>query len=141
MLQSQNRSLQFGLIPVLKMPAWHTNCSIIAELNQLTMSNLHSTNRPGEAAEQQSPRANSFYCIETKRDINGSCIIEPDGSAAVVDAGNGIAYGTINPELARRREVLSEPIFAGRRPELYMNLMTNSFTWNPLDFFKLYGPG
>ena len=91
---------------------------------------------------------NSCYVIESNRwglertvqFSGGSCIIEPDGSiAAVVDAGNGIAYGTIEPELARRREVLSEPVFAGRRPELYMNLMTNSFTWNPLDFFKLYG--
>ena len=91
---------------------------------------------------------NSCYVIESNRwglertvqFSGGSCIIEPDGTiAAVIDTGDGIAYGTIDPVLARRREVLSEPVFAGRRPELYMNLMTNSFTWNPLDFFKLYG--
>lgn len=91
---------------------------------------------------------NSCYVIESNRwglertvqFSGGSCIIEPDGTiAAVIDTGDGIAYGTIDPVLARRREVLSEPVFAGRRPELYMNLMTNCFTWNPLDFFKLYG--
>ena len=91
---------------------------------------------------------NSCYVIESNRwglertvqFSGGSCIIEPSGAiAAVIDAGDGIVYGTIDPALARRREVLSEPVFAGRRPELYMNLMTNSFTWNPLEFFRLYG--
>ena len=91
---------------------------------------------------------NACYVIESNRwglertvqFSGGSCIIEPDGAvAAVIDTGDGIAYGTIDLAFARRREVLSERIFEGRRPELYMNLMTNSFTWNPRDFFKLYG--
>ena len=91
---------------------------------------------------------NGCYVIESNRwglertvqFSGGSCIIEPNGNvAAVLDAGNGILYGDIDLAMARRREMLSEPIFESRRPELYMNLMTNSFTWNPRDFFKLYG--
>jgi len=91
---------------------------------------------------------NGCYVIESNRwglertvqFSGGSCIIEPNGNvAAVLDTGNGILYGDIDLAMARRREMLSEPIFESRRPELYMNLMTNSFTWNPRDFFKLYG--
>ena len=91
---------------------------------------------------------NACYVIESNRwglertvqFSGGSCIIEPDGAVATaIDTGDGIAYGTVDLAVARRRRVLSEPIFESRRPELYMNLMTNSFTWNPRDFFKLYG--
>jgi predicted amidohydrolase len=91
---------------------------------------------------------NACYVIESNRwglertvqFSGGSCIIEPDGNvAAVVDQGDGIAYGAIDPAFARRREVLAEPVFKTRRPDLYMGLMTNSFTWNPHDFFRLYG--
>jgi predicted amidohydrolase len=91
---------------------------------------------------------NACYVIESNRwglertvqFSGGSCIIAPDGRvAATIDTGDGIAYGTIDPATARRREVLSEPVFASRRPELYLNLMTNSFTWNPLNYFRLYG--
>jgi predicted amidohydrolase len=91
---------------------------------------------------------NACYVIESNRwglertvqFSGGSCIIEPDGNvAAVIDKGDGVAYGTVDLAFARRREVLAEPILKGRRPDLYMNLMTNSFTWNPNDFFRLYG--
>ncbi|MDR3516988.1 MAG: nitrilase-related carbon-nitrogen hydrolase [Azospirillaceae bacterium] len=91
---------------------------------------------------------NACYVIESNRwglertvqFSGGSCIIEPDGTvAAAIDNGDGIAYATIDLERARRREVLGEPIFAGRRPALYMDLMTNSYTWNPGAYFKLYG--
>jgi predicted amidohydrolase len=91
---------------------------------------------------------NACYVIESNRwglertvqFSGGSCIIEPDGNvAAVIDKGDGVAYGTVDLAFARRREVLAEPIFKSRRPDLYMNLMTNSFTWNPNDFFRLYG--
>jgi predicted amidohydrolase len=91
---------------------------------------------------------NACYVIESNRwgfertvqFSGGSCIIAPDGSiAAMLDDGDGIVYGTIDPATARRRRVLAEPVFDERRPDLYMNLMTNSFTWNPNDFFRLYG--
>jgi predicted amidohydrolase len=91
---------------------------------------------------------NSCYVIEANRwglertvqFSGGSCIIEPDGNViSAIDTGDGVIYGLIDPAVAQRREVLSEPVFAGRRPELYMDLMSNSFTWNPRDFFRLYG--
>ncbi|KJC33603.1 amidohydrolase [Bradyrhizobium sp. LTSP885] len=91
---------------------------------------------------------NACYVIESNRwglertmqFSGGSCIIEPDGRvSASIDGGDAVAYGTIDLARARQREVLSEQVFKARRPELYTSLMTNSFTWNPNDFFKLYG--
>jgi predicted amidohydrolase len=41
--------------------------------------------------------------------------------------------------MARERRVLGEPVFTQRRPELYPELLTNTFSWNPRDFFGLYG--
>jgi hypothetical protein len=41
-------------------------------------------------------------------------------------SGNRDLRSTVDLAFARRREVLTEPIFKGRRPDLYMNLMTNS---------------
>jgi predicted amidohydrolase len=35
--------------------------------------------------------------------------------------------------------VLGETVFAQRRPELYPELLTDTFSWNPRDFFGLYG--
>ncbi|MCM2477097.1 amidohydrolase [Rhizobium sp. CG5] len=70
----------------------------------------------------------------------GSCIIAPDAEILdVVDDGDGIAYGTIDPARARQRLVCGEPVMTQRRPDLYMELMTNTFSWNPRDFFSLYG--
>lgn len=44
-------------------------------------------------------------------------MIEPDGTvAAAIDTGDGIAYSQIDLARARRREVLSEPVFESRRP-------------------------
>ncbi len=91
---------------------------------------------------------NSTYVIEANRwglertvqFSGGSCVIGPDGAIeAVVDAGDGIAYAQIDLEKARARRVLGEPAFAQRRPELYMELPTSTYSWNPLDFFGLYG--
>ncbi|MBS9476743.1 nitrilase-related carbon-nitrogen hydrolase [Ancylobacter radicis] len=91
---------------------------------------------------------NGCYLIESNRwglertvqFSGGSCVIEPDGSiAAVIDSGDGIAYAQIDLERARARRVFDEPVFEQRRPELYMELPTTTFAWNPLDFFGLYG--
>ncbi len=84
---------------------------------------------------------NGCYLIESNRwgsergvqFSGGSCIIDPEGKVqAWRDSGDGIVYGNLLPE-ARLR-----PQLAGRRPELYKSLMTNTFMWNPLDFFRLY---
>ncbi|MFC7400100.1 nitrilase-related carbon-nitrogen hydrolase [Chelatococcus sp. GCM10030263] len=91
---------------------------------------------------------NGCYLVEANRwglersvqFSGGSSIIEPDGTiAAVVDAGDGIAYAPIDLGRARERNVLGAPVFAERRPELYAELATNTFAWNPQDFFGLYG--
>lgn len=91
---------------------------------------------------------NGCYLIESNRwglergvqFSGGSCIIAPDAEILdVVDMGDGIAYGMIEPERARLHRVAGEPVLRQRRPDLYKELMTNTFTWNPTDFFKLYG--
>ncbi|WP_062218965.1 nitrilase-related carbon-nitrogen hydrolase [Aureimonas sp. D3] len=91
---------------------------------------------------------NGCYLIEANRwglergvqFSGGSCIIAPDASIlAVLDGGDGIATAEIDPAIARARTVWGEPILRQRRPELYRELMTNTFAWNPGDFFRLYG--
>lgn len=84
--------------------------------------------------------SNRWGLERTVQFSGGSCIIEPDGKvAASIDVGDGIAYGTIDLDRARKREVLGEKVFEKRRPQLYAEMMTNSFTWNPGDYFRLYG--
>lgn len=91
---------------------------------------------------------NGCYLIESNRwglergvqFSGGSCIIAPDATLLdVVDDGDGIAYGMIDPERARDRIVSGEKVMRQRRPDLYLELMTNTFSWNPGDFFRLYG--
>lgn len=91
---------------------------------------------------------NSCYVIESNRwglergvqFSGGSCVIAPDGHiTAVIDKGDGVALADIDLDAARARRVLGEPVFAQRRPELYPELLTNTFSWNPRDFFSLYG--
>ncbi|NDL62187.1 amidohydrolase [Enterobacteriales bacterium SAP-6] len=84
---------------------------------------------------------NDCYLIESNRwgrergvqFSGGSCIIEPNGHIqSWRDTGDGIVSGLLHPG-AQGRGLLAE-----RRPELYKELMTNTFMWNPLDFFGLY---
>lgn len=91
---------------------------------------------------------NGFYVIEANRwglertvqFSGGSCVIEPDGSiAAVIDGGDGFALAQMDLAKARARTVLGEPVFTQRRPELYRELLSDTFSWNPRDFFTLYG--
>lgn len=70
----------------------------------------------------------------------GSCVISPDGSIqSVVDYGDGIAYGEMDIKNSRDKSIDGETIFVDRRPELYSALLTDTYLWNPLDFFSLYG--
>lgn len=91
---------------------------------------------------------NGCYLLESNRwglergvqFSGGSCIIEPDGNiAAVVDGGDGIAYAEIDIKRSRQRQVLGELVFKQRRPDYYHALLSDSFLWNPQDFFGLYG--
>lgn len=84
--------------------------------------------------------ANRWGLERTVQFSGGSCIIGPDGRVeAQVDTGDAIVTGLIDPARARLGRVLGEPVFEMRRPALYKTLMTNSFTWNPLEYFRLYG--
>ncbi|AVS93796.1 amidohydrolase [Paracidovorax avenae] len=84
--------------------------------------------------------ANRWGLERTVQFSGGSCVIAPDGEIlAVVDDGDGICYAQIDPARSRAREFLGEPVMAQRRPEHYPALMTNTFLWNPSDFFRLYG--
>ncbi|AKF39429.1 TPA: amidohydrolase [Yersinia enterocolitica] len=91
---------------------------------------------------------NGCYLLESNRwglergvqFSGGSCIIEPDGNiAAVLDNGDGIAYAEIDINRSRQRRVLGELVFDQRRPDYYHSLLSDSFLWNPQDFFGLYG--
>ena len=91
---------------------------------------------------------NSCYLIEANRwglertvqFSGGSCVINPDGSiASVIDKGDGVAYADIDLSWPRKKQVLNEKIFDDRRPEMYLNIPTDPYLWNPLDFFGLYG--
>ena len=91
---------------------------------------------------------NSCYVIESNRwglertvqFSGGSCVIAPDGQViAVRDKGDGVLISEINLDAARARRVLGEAVFSQRRPELYPELLTDTFSWNPRDFFGLYG--
>ncbi|WP_409310197.1 nitrilase-related carbon-nitrogen hydrolase [Pectobacterium sp. B1J-3] len=91
---------------------------------------------------------NSCYVIESNRwglergvqFSGGSCIIEPNGDiAAVVDDGDGVALAQVDISRSRERQVLGQPVFSQRRPHDYQTLLSDSFLWNPQDFFGLYG--
>ena len=67
----------------------------------------------------------------------GSCIVDPDGSIqASRDSGDGVVLGEMDLQHARKEQARR---MALRRPERYHELLTNTYAWNPLDFFGLYG--
>lgn len=87
-------------------------------------------------------RENGCYLIESNRwgrergvqFSGGSCIIEPDGRIqASRDSGDGVVPGEI--DTAR----ITGPNTLERRPEHYRELLHHTHTWNPLDFYRLYG--
>ena len=91
---------------------------------------------------------NGCYLIESNRwglertvqFSGGSCVIAPDGTVtAVIDDGDGFALANMDLDAARARRVGGEAVFTQRRPELYAGLLSDTFSWDPRDFFKLYG--
>ncbi|TVP45304.1 MAG: amidohydrolase [Halomonas sp.] len=87
-------------------------------------------------------RENGCYLIESNRwglergvqFSGGSCVIEPDGRIqASRDNGDGIVLGEIDTDS------VTGPLATERRPELYHELLHQTYAWNPLDFFRLYG--
>jgi len=73
----------------------------------------------------------------------GSAVIDPDGSLqSVVDSGDGIVWGWINPARARDKHPLPgrpEDLIADRRPDAYGTMTLNTYLWDPGEFHGLYG--
>ncbi|GAA1235917.1 amidohydrolase [Prauserella halophila] len=91
---------------------------------------------------------NSCYLVESNRwglergvqFSGGSCIIAPDSTVvASRDSGDGVVHGRIDPEFSRELKQRQGSALSTRRPELYRELQKNTFLWNPLEFFSLYG--
>jgi predicted amidohydrolase len=88
---------------------------------------------------------NGCYLVEANRwgdergvqFSGGSCVIEPDGTLqGILDKGDGVLHGQLDLGRVRDRQ---PGLLAARRPALYKELANPSYTWNPLDFFSLYG--
>jgi predicted amidohydrolase len=73
----------------------------------------------------------------------GSAVINPDGSLqSVLDTGDGIVWGWIDPGRARDKHPLpgcSEDLIADRRPDAYGAMTLNTYLWDPGEFHGLYG--
>ncbi|WP_455815495.1 nitrilase-related carbon-nitrogen hydrolase [Pseudomonas graminis] len=68
----------------------------------------------------------------------GSCVMDSDGTLLTYcDGGDAIVAAEI--QVPGYRSAADNPWLRQRRPELYKALMTNPFSWNPQDFFTLYG--
>ena len=87
-------------------------------------------------------RENGCYLIESNRwglergvqFSGGCCVIDPDGHVqASRDDGDGVVLGEIDTDR------VTGPLAAERRPDLYHELLHQTYAWNPLDFFRLYG--
>lgn len=86
--------------------------------------------------------ANRWSVERTIQFIGRSCIINPDGTVqAYADSGNQVVYGEVDLEIARDKKVLhnGNDKLADRRPELYQEILQNTYFWNPLLFWGLYG--
>ena len=73
----------------------------------------------------------------------GSAVIDPDGSVqSVLDTGDGIVWGWIDPARARDKRPLPdrpEDLIADRRPDAYGTMTLNAYLWDPQEFHGLYG--
>jgi predicted amidohydrolase len=81
-----------------------------------------------------------------ERDVQfsgGSAVIDPDGSLqSVLDTGDGIVWGRVDPARARDKRPRSgrrEDLIADRRPDAYDTITLNTYLWQPADFHGLYG--
>jgi predicted amidohydrolase len=86
--------------------------------------------------------ANRWSVERTIQFIGNSCIINPDGTIqAHADSGNQVVYGQIDLGKAREKKFLKESNdkLSDRRPSLYHEILQNTYFWNPLMFWGLYG--
>ncbi len=92
---------------------------------------------------------NGCYILESNRIglertvefSGGSCLINPDGTLQSYCDNNLInIYGTIDINKAREKKFENGMgKFTSRRPKEYMELLSDPYLWNPLDFIPLYG--
>ena len=72
----------------------------------------------------------------------GSAVIDPDGSLqSVLDSGDGIVWGWIDPARTRDKPPLPgrpEDLIADRRPDAYGTMTLNTYLWDPGEFHGLY---
>ena len=81
----------------------------------------------------------------------GSCILNPDGSIQTyLDNGEGIVYGQVDLAQARDKRWSTRHTdkhddsgdrLADRRPDMYTELVQNSYLWEPLRYHSLYALG
>jgi predicted amidohydrolase len=78
----------------------------------------------------------------------GSCVIDPGGAIqSYLDSGKGIVYGEIDLTRSRNKnwgdnqaEIIGDRL-ADRQPAEYMNLVNNTYLWEPLRYHGLYELG
>lgn len=81
----------------------------------------------------------------------GSCVLNPDGSIqSYLDNNEGIVYGWVDLEGARNKQwgaksagayVDNGHRLADRRPDMYTEIASNSYLWEPLRYHSLYALG
>ena len=91
---------------------------------------------------------NGVYILESNRNGlertvqfgGGSVLINPDGTIAAYEDTAPIMYAEVDIEKARKKDFEgSGNKILERRPKEYMDIMHNTYLWNPLDFHSLYG--
>lgn len=91
---------------------------------------------------------NGVYVLEANRTglertvqfAGGSVLINPDGTIANYVDTDKIMYSEVDIARARAKNFANGGNkMTERRPHEYMEIMQNTYLWNPLDFHKLYG--
>jgi len=91
---------------------------------------------------------NGVYVLEGNRTglertvqfSGGSVLINPDGTIANYVDTDKIMYAEVDITKAREKKFANGGNkMTERRPKEYMELLQNTYLWNPLDFHKLYG--
>ncbi|WP_418749809.1 nitrilase-related carbon-nitrogen hydrolase [Frisingicoccus sp.] len=91
---------------------------------------------------------NGVYVLESNRIglertvefAGGSVLINPDGTIDSYEDTNPLMYGEVDIAKARSKKFANGGNkMLERRPEEYMDIMHNTYLWNPLDFHSLYG--
>lgn len=101
---------------------------------------------PGPTTDQFAAIAKKYDCyivIGLERMVKfagGSVLINPDGTIGSYVDTDEIMYGEVDIAKARAKNFANGGNkMTERRPKEYMEMMQNTYLWNPLDFHKPYG--